>query len=73
MASVIDDPENDVPLDNVDAERDRLFRIIEETASLDAFEKQLLLEKSSSCRCVSYGRPNTNRCRSFLWRWVNNC
>ena len=44
IASVIDDPGNDLPPAAAAEERNRLFRLIENTADLDAFEKRQLLE-----------------------------
>ena len=46
LASVVDDPGNDLPADAAAEERHRLFRLIEAITPLDALEKRQLLNEA---------------------------
>src|SRR5215468_7618290 len=46
LASIIPDPENDLPADAAAEERQRLFRLIGSITPLDAFKKGQLLDEA---------------------------
>ena len=48
IASVVDDPGNDLPADAANKERQRLFRVIESIAPLDAFKLQSAVDNARS-------------------------